>query len=119
MRPGTLGNPPILIDLGFPLAAPDRIRSSCACVFTLNTDPTVTVSSYDQLANDPDIGVNPDVAYVSGTGAFDQITITKISATQARVMVNAFTDNTYTHIGDRRTRRHRFLQLQHQPDEDW
>ncbi len=63
---------------------------------TVNTDPTVTVNSYDQLANDPDIGANPDVAYVTGTGAFDQISITKINATQARVTVNAYTDDTYT-----------------------
>jgi hypothetical protein len=63
---------------------------------TMNTDPSNTVNSYQQLANDPDIGPNPDIAYVSGTGGFDQIYITKINSTQAQVTVNAYTDDTYT-----------------------
>ena len=58
----------------------------------------VTVNTYDQLVNDSDIGANPDVAYVTGTGAFDQIFITRISKTQAKVTVNAYTDNTYTQL---------------------
>src|SRR5262249_32411850 len=50
------------------------------------------------LTQDPDIGPNPDVAYVTGTGAFDQITITKLDAKTAKVTVNAFDDNTYTNL---------------------
>jgi len=63
---------------------------------TFNDDPTVTINSYLQLTSDSDIGPNPDIAYVTGTGGFDQIYITKLNATQAKVTVTAYTDNTYT-----------------------
>jgi hypothetical protein len=100
LRPGTLGNPPVLFgynNLTFPLPGqepgfflpPDS---------TINDIPTVTTNSYDELALDPDIGPNPDIAYVTGTGAFDQIFITKLNATQAKVTVKAYTDNTYTNL---------------------
>jgi len=62
----------------------------------LNSDPSVTLNEYTQLINDPDIGPNPDVAYVTGTGGFDQIFITRMNSTQAQVTVNAYTDATYS-----------------------
>ncbi len=113
LRFGTIFDPALLTGTPFPLPFPPSTPNPLFGVVlqsvgggpeffftppdsTVNADPTVTVNSYDQLANDPDIGANPDVAYVTGTGAFDQITITKINATQAQVTVNAFTDNTYT-----------------------
>ena len=58
----------------------------------------MTVNSYDQLLNDPDIGPNRDAEYVTGTGAFDQIFIKKLNATQASVTVNAYDDNSYTNL---------------------
>ncbi len=111
LRQGTLGNPPLLDNIPFPLppqsfALPIGTDQELQSVggnpiftvpdATINHSPTTTVNAYDELVNDSDVGANPDVAYVSGTGAFDQITITKINATQARVLVNAFTDDTYT-----------------------
>ena len=100
LRPGTLGNPPLLfsfVNTTFPTPSKDP-----AFFFppdsTLNETPTNTVNSYDQLINDPDIGPNPDIAYVTGTGAFDQIFITKINATQARVTVNAYADAAHTKL---------------------
>ncbi len=95
---GTLGNPPILAtNPAFPLPPPG-FPFYVYPDTTINEDPNVTVNTYDQLVNDPDIGPSPDVAYVTGTGAFDQITITKLNATQASVTVNAFDDNTYTNL---------------------
>jgi hypothetical protein len=41
------------------------------------------------------VGVNPNLAYVTGTGANDIITITKGAGAIANVSVQAFTDNTY------------------------
>lgn len=113
LRFGTLFDPVLLGGAAFPLPttpttpypqfAVTLSQPGAGTIFyyvtpdsTVNTDPTMTVNSYDQLANDPDIGANPDVAYVTGTGAFDQITISKVNATQARVTVNAFTDSSYT-----------------------
>ncbi len=100
LRPGTLGNPPLLfsfVNTTFPIPSKDP-----AFFFppdsTLNETPTNTVNTYDQLINDPDIGPNPDIAYVTGTGAFDQIFITKINATQARVTVNAYADAAHTKL---------------------
>src|SRR5262249_5126828 len=117
LQPGVLGQAPILGQVQFPLPPQDTtfqldgvgivvtqtasFSPFTAADATLNEDPSITTNSYLQLVNDLDIGANPDVAYVSGTGAFDQIFIKKISATQAQVTVNAYTDTTYTTlVGD-------------------
>lgn len=119
LAPGVLGQAALLGVPQFPLPPQDTsfnlsgdgvtisetiVPNTSPFVFpdaTLNEDPSVTVNTYQQLVNDPDVGANPDVAYVSGTGGFDQIFIKKISATQAQVTVNAYTDATYsTLLGD-------------------
>ncbi len=97
LRPGTQGNPPVLFNPGFPIP-PTGFPTFVPPVTTVNEDPNVTVNTYDQLVKDSDIGANPDVAYVTGTGAFDQITIQKINPTQAQVTVKAFDSNTYTNL---------------------
>lgn len=51
---------------------------------------------FDQLRVDPSVGENPNLHYISGTGAHDIITITRGSGDTANVTVQAFTDNTYT-----------------------
>jgi hypothetical protein len=62
-----------------------------------NTNPANNENPYDTLANDPDIGVRAgSPAYVTGTGAHDQITITHRNATQATVTVAAFADAAHT-----------------------
>ena len=94
----TPGNPAELFNEPFPL--PPLTEDSTVTLpptFSVNTDPTDTVNLYQEMANDPDIGLNPDVVgYVTGSGEFDQISITRISSTQAQVTVNAYTDDTYT-----------------------
>lgn len=61
-----------------------------------NADTTITRNAFDQLANDPDIGLRPNSpAYVTGTGAFDRITITRTDAFSAQVSVQAFRDSTF------------------------
>ena len=97
LRPGTLGNPPIDAIPPFPLPPPS-LPTFFPDDFTANDNPSVTTNSYDLLANDPDIGANPDVAYVTGTGAFDQIFITKLNATQAQVTVKAYSDSAFSHL---------------------
>lgn len=52
--------------------------------------------TYDQLLNDPEVGGNSSLNYVSGTGANDIITITKTGANQATVTVAPFANNTYS-----------------------
>lgn len=48
-------------------------------------------NSHDVLGNDPDIGLRAGAsAYVTGTGAHDRITLTRLNATQATVTVEAF-----------------------------
>jgi len=92
LKPGTLSTPPVIAPPPFPLPPDSSIPLT-----TVNDDPSVTVNTYDQLVNDADVGVNRDVEYVTGTGAFDQIFITKIPGKkQAHVTVNAFDDNTYS-----------------------
>ena len=97
LRQGVLGNPPVLFSQQFPFDTHNPTFFVPADS-TINEDPSVTVNTYLQLVNDSDIGANPDVAYVTGTGAFDQIFITKISKTQAKVTVNAYTDKTYSQL---------------------
>src|SRR5262245_27464604 len=46
---------------------------------------------YDQLRADPNVGANPNYSFVSGTGAHDIITITRIGA-NASVTIQAFAD---------------------------
>jgi len=50
---------------------------------------------YDQLRTDANVGVNPNLSFVSGTGAHDIITITKSGAI-ANVVVQAFGDAAYS-----------------------
>ena len=50
----------------------------------------------NQFFADPDVGANPNLEYVTGSGANDLITITKTSKTQATVTVEPFSDTTYT-----------------------
>ena len=97
LRPGVLNNPPVLVSQQFPFDTHNPTFFVPADS-TINEDPGVTVNTYLQLVNDSDIGANPDVAYVTGTGAFDQIFITKISKTQAKVTVDAYTDKTYSQL---------------------
>ncbi len=61
-----------------------------------NFDDTQTVNAYEKLKNDPDIGLNPNVDFISGTGAYDLITVTPTSATTADVSVDSFTDFGFT-----------------------
>ena len=52
--------------------------------------PTPFVNAYDKLANDPDIGVRPNSPeFVTGTGASDQIRITRTGLSTAQVEVTA------------------------------
>ena len=60
-------------------------------------------NNYDLMASDPDIGLKdsdrdgvPDFAYVTGTGAFDRITITNAGSDTATVLVEAFEDPEFT-----------------------
>src|SRR5262245_23189810 len=54
-------------------------------------------NNYDVLANDPDIGLRAgSPAYVTGTGAHDRITLTRLNATQVTVTVEAFADTAHT-----------------------
>jgi hypothetical protein len=112
LQPGVLGSAAILGTPDFPLPPEDTSFPLDGVFITatgvpggnpftfpdglLNSDPSVTVNEYTQLINDPDIGPNPDVAYVTGTGGFDQIFITRMNSTQAQVTVNAYTDATYS-----------------------
>ena len=50
------------------------------------------------LANDPDIGPNPDVAIRNRHRSIRPDFHHQVKATQAQVTVNAYTDNTYTHL---------------------
>ncbi len=114
LTPGTLGQAALLGTPQFPLPPQDQVFNLSGDGVTIsetvpagfspfvfpdalfNEDPGVTFNSYQFLANDPDVGPNPDVAYVSGTGAADQIFITKIDATHAQVTVKSFTDDSHT-----------------------
>ncbi|MCC7085156.1 MAG: VCBS repeat-containing protein [Pirellulales bacterium] len=94
LRQGTLGNPPVLNVPGFPLPPPGFPEFSPP-TYTINTDPNVRVSLYDLLANDPDIGRNPDVQYVTGTGAFDRIRIQKLDGNRASVSIQSYRDSNF------------------------
>ncbi|MCC7085154.1 MAG: VCBS repeat-containing protein [Pirellulales bacterium] len=62
-----------------------------------NINPLVTVNSYEKLASDPDIGLNPDFGeYVTGTGAFDDISITRVNDTTALVSVQTYRDSSFS-----------------------
>ena len=55
-----------------------------------------TQNSYDELANDPVIGLKANApAFVTGTGAFDVISITRVNATTASVSVQPHRDATF------------------------
>jgi hypothetical protein len=54
---------------------------------TLSASP----SPYEAMANDPNIGVG-STTYVTGTGQYDSITVTRVSATTASVTVQPFDD---------------------------
>lgn len=64
-------------------------------VNTLSTG-NVANTIYDQFAKDPQIGPNPNLEYVTGTGANDVITITKTGDNEATVTVEAFTNANFT-----------------------
>jgi Metallo-peptidase family M12/RTX calcium-binding nonapeptide repeat (4 copies) len=62
-----------------------------------NTDDTVALNAYKQLAVTDAADIGPSgVEYVTGTGANDVITITRNSATQATVTVQAFDNSDFT-----------------------
>ena len=53
-----------------------------------------TYSPYLQLANDPNVGTKPGApAYVTGTGAWDKITLTSGGGTTVNVSVGAYRDS--------------------------
>ena len=51
---------------------------------------------FDQLRVDINVGENPNLQYISGTGANDIITITRGAGNTANVTVQAFAETTYT-----------------------
>lgn len=55
-----------------------------------------TPSPFEQMQNDVNIGPNPSLNYVTGTGENDQITITKTGANVAAVSISAFDDAAFT-----------------------
>jgi hypothetical protein len=60
-------------------------------------DPFTRHNYYNELVSDPDIGPNPNgLAYVTGTGAFDDIVITRIDDTMAFVSVTPHRNATFT-----------------------
>jgi hypothetical protein len=62
-----------------------------------NANTAITRNSFEQFANDPDIGLRAGAPqYVTGTGAFDRISITRIDSQTANVSIQAFRDNTFT-----------------------
>jgi hypothetical protein len=98
MRPGTQGNPPVIYDpRSFP-SPPEAYPDFLVPFQTINQNPNVTVNTYSQLANDLDIGANPDIQYVTGSGAFDKITIAKSGTSQALVTVKAYADSAFTDL---------------------
>ncbi|MEX2138068.1 MAG: hypothetical protein WD894_02320, partial [Pirellulales bacterium] len=61
-----------------------------------NPNQSITRNSFEQLANDPDIGLRANAPkYVTGTGAFDRITITRLDSDTASVTVEPFRDDTF------------------------
>ncbi len=63
------------------------------------------VNNYEILASDPDIGLRdsdrdgvPDVAYVTGTGAHDLITLTDLGGGVTQVQIDAFFDSDMTDL---------------------
>jgi hypothetical protein len=61
-----------------------------------NVDPNITWNQFEILANDPDIGLhNTGPRFVTGTGAFDRITITRADFDTAIVTVEPFRDETF------------------------
>src|SRR5262249_32929640 len=50
---------------------------------------------FDQLRLDANVGENPNLHYISGTGAHDIIRISKGAGNTANVTVSAFDDNKY------------------------
>jgi len=54
------------------------------------------LTPFDQLRIDANVGENPNLHYISGTGAHDLITVSRGFGNTAVVSVRAFTDNTYS-----------------------
>src|SRR5438477_9116 len=50
---------------------------------------------FDQLRVDPNVGENPNLHYISGTGAHDIINVLKVDGNRAIVTVEAFDDSKY------------------------
>ncbi len=62
-----------------------------------NVNTTVLRNPFEILANDPDIGLRAGAPqYVTGTGGFDRISITRLDSQSASVSVQAFRDSTFT-----------------------
>jgi hypothetical protein len=62
-----------------------------------NTDPTLVRNAYEQLVHDPDIGRRPgSPEYVTGTGAFDRITVSYAGPNRVHVFVEAFRERSFT-----------------------
>ena len=56
--------------------------------------------TFEQLLNDPEVGANTALNYVSGTGANDIITISKTGTNTALVTIQPFSNNSYTSAMD-------------------
>jgi len=81
-------NPPPPILPGLPPGIPPLNNNDLAARGML--------TPFDQLRIDPNVGENPNLHYISGTGAHDLITISRGFGNTAVVNVRAFTDNTYS-----------------------
>lgn len=71
----------------------------------LQNNPGVRANNYEVLRDDADIGLRdsdrdavPDLAYVTGTGAHDIITLTDLGTGSVQVNVQAFSDNARTSL---------------------
>lgn len=73
----------------FPMARGDDNTSD-------NDDLASIPHSFGRFQNDTQIGLNTDIHYVTGTGAHDIITLSKISSDTIRVSISPFSDSSYT-----------------------
>jgi hypothetical protein len=87
--------------LTFGVGADQRANYVMFSRFPVNTvDGTpATQNSGQDLLNDTEIGAAPGArAYITGTGAFDRISVNRVDATNATVTVNAYRESSYTNL---------------------
>jgi hypothetical protein len=99
MKNPLLGNPSPVFIPGFPLPPPN-FPDFWFPDTSINVNPNITLNTYDYLVNDFDIGRNPDVQYVTGTGAFDRIYIRKLSGNRAEVTIKSYRDSAFSSLID-------------------